>query len=154
MTEIDLINSFMSHLRLALIGVSHSPKHFSRAIMREFVARVYEITPVNPNVHEVEGAVCVGHIRDIHPPVEAALIVTAPSNVEQVAKDCAEAGIHNLWIYRMPRNKEVSERIIAICRDREISLIMNRCPLMFLQNAAYFHRVHRFFSKLVKAYPK
>lgn len=59
------INDFLSHRRIALVGVSRNPQDFSRAVFRELATRGYEVVPVNPLGGNNRGPrllpACAGH---------------------------------------------------------------------------------------------
>src|SRR3954447_10903888 len=94
------IESFLSLHRIAMIGVSQDPKHFSRAVYRAWRDRGYDVVPVNPKVREVEAAFCYPRTQEIGPPVEAALVLTPAAASEEAVKDCVAAGIRRVWLYR------------------------------------------------------
>src|SRR5947209_1639718 len=95
---LDTIRDFLSQQRLAIVGVSHQPKDFSRALFRAFQERNFNVVPVNPSAQEIEGVVCYSHVRDIRPPVDTALLMTSPAVTDEVVKDCADAGIRRVWM--------------------------------------------------------
>jgi hypothetical protein len=39
------------------------------------------------------------------------------------------------------------------CRQNGIRIVEGYCPLMFLTDVSFFHRVHRFFMNVFGAYP-
>ena len=47
---IDDIRDFLARRRIAIVGVSHEPKEFSRMVYRAFQDRGYDVVSVNPNV--------------------------------------------------------------------------------------------------------
>ena len=71
MTIMERIQDFLGQKRFAIVGVSQSPKDFSRALFREFRERGYEPVPVNPAAREIEGQPCFPRLQEIQPPVEA-----------------------------------------------------------------------------------
>ena len=133
---LEIIRDFLSQHRLAIVGVSHQPKDFSRALFRAFRERSFDVIPVNPSAQEIEGVVCYPHVQDIRPPVETALLMTSPAVTEQVVKDCADAGIRRVWMYRR------SPAAVAFCEAHGMSVIAGECPLMFLPNTGWVHRFH------------
>jgi uncharacterized protein len=133
------IESFLSLHRIAMIGVSQDPKHFSRAVYRAWRDRGYDVVPVNPKVSEVEGTSCFRAPRELAPPVEAALVLTPAAASEEAVKDCAAAGIRRVWLYRRAPAAE------AFCVKNAIDLITGECPLMYLPDQAWPHRLHRWF---------
>lgn len=148
MTGRKSIEEFLAHRRLAVVGVSRSPKDFTRLVFREFRARGYEAVPVNPNAVDVEGERCYARVGEIDPPVEAALLLTPPAACGAALVECAAAGIRHVWMYR-PAGTNSS----AFCRENGMSLIAGRCPLMFLPNAGGVHRFHGLLLKIVGRYP-
>ena len=131
------IQAFLALRRIAMIGVSHEPKHFSRAVFRAWRDRGYEMLPVNPAALEIEGKPCYPRPQEISPAAEAALIMTPPAASEKAARDCVAAGIRRIWLYRRAPAAE------AFCVENGVTLIANECPLMYLQDMAWPHRVHR-----------
>jgi uncharacterized protein len=133
------IQAFLAMRRIAMIGVSHEPKHFSRAVFRAWRDRGYEMVPVNPAAVDVDGLPCYPLPREISPAVDAALVMTPPAASENAARDCVAAGIRSIWLYRPAPAAEV------FCRQNGVALIVGECPLMYLPKTAWPHRVHRWF---------
>jgi len=152
-TTRELIDEFLAQKRLALVGVSHDPKDFSRNMFRELTRRGYDMVPVNPNLTEVDGALCFDCLQDVAPAVAGALVMTPPDQTEQVVRDCAEAGIKRVWLHRGVGTGAVSRDAVDFCDDHGLSVIAGYCPYMFLDDTPAFHRVHRFFFKLTGRYP-
>src|SRR5665811_1097309 len=59
-TSLRQIDEFWGLKRLAVVGVSRDPKHFSYGIWQELRQRRYEAVPVNPNATEIDGQRCYG----------------------------------------------------------------------------------------------
>jgi len=131
------IERFLSLHRIAMIGVSQDPKHFSRAVYRAWRDRGYDVVPVNPKVREVDGAFCYRTPREIALPVDAALLLTPAAASEDAVKDCLAAGIRHVWLYRRSPAAE------SFCVQNGIELITGECPLMYLPNQSWPHRLHR-----------
>jgi len=148
------IDSFLGHHRIAMVGVSRDPKHFSRYLFRELCARGYEIVAVNPAATEVEGHPCFANVKAIEPPVEAVLVMTPPSETIKVVDDCAYAGIHEIWMHRGGGQGSVSQVAVALCREKGIRVVAGECPFMFLPNTQFPHRVHGFIRRLVGSFPR
>lgn len=137
-----LAEDFLSHRRLALVGVSRHPKDFSRGLFRELCRRGYDMVPVNPEASEVEGRPCFRRVQDIAPPVDGVLLMTPPPVTETVVRDCAEAGIQRVWMHRGGGVGAVSKAAVQFCRERGIAVVAGECPYMFLPQAGWFHRLH------------
>jgi predicted CoA-binding protein len=144
----ELIEELLRQKRIAVVGVSRNPRHFSSGLLRELRQRGYEAVPVNPNVAEIDGLRCFARAQDITPPVEGAFLLTTPQVSEQVLRDCAEAGIRLVWMLR------ASPAAMDFCRSKGIRAVAGYCPYLFLPGAAWFHRLHGFFMKIGGRYPQ
>ena len=153
-TTINDVRDFLALRRIALVGASRDPKDFSRYLFQEMHRKGYDMVPVNPSANELDGKPCFARVQDIQPPVDAALVMTAARNTEQVVRDCAEAGIHYVWMHRSGGPGAVSPEAVHFCLKQGIHLVEGHCPLMFLPHTPFFHRVHGFLLKLTGSYPR
>jgi predicted CoA-binding protein len=142
------IDSFLSCRRIAVVGVSRDPKDFSRAVLRAFVERGYDVVPVNAAGGEVDGHRSARWVGEVQPPPEAALLLTPPAATGQVVRECADAGVKRVWMHRGAGQGAVSPEAVALCRERGIEVVDGECPFMFLPDTGWFHGVHRFFKRL------
>lgn len=147
------IAAFLAVRRIAVIGVSRNAQDFSRTLVREFLKRGYDIVPINPAATEIEGRRCFASLRELDPPVSAALIMTSATETDSVVHQCLSAGVSHVWLYRSGGQGSVTTAAIALCREQRINLVAGECPLMFLSGAAFPHRVHGFFRKFLGSYP-
>jgi predicted CoA-binding protein len=148
------IEDFLAQKRIAMAGVSRDPASFSAKLFEEFVRRGYDMVPVNPGTQDVLGHRCFARVQDIQPPVDAVLLMTSPEATETVARDCAEAGIRRVWMYRAGGKGAVSPAAVAFCQERGMSVVPGQCPFMFWRDAAAFHRFHGFVRKITGRYPQ
>lgn len=153
MTAQERIDDFLGRKRLAMVGVSRSPKHFSRVLWREFVARGYDVVPVNPNLAELDGRKCYAGVEEIAPPVEGALIMTAAHSAAEAAAGCARAGVPRVWLYRAGGTGAASPEALAVC-EREGLAVTTGCPFMFFPGARFPHNLHGWFLKIAGKYPR
>lgn len=153
-TTMTDVREFLGLRRIALVGASRDPKDFSRYLLRELSEKGYEMVPVNPSTDELDGKQCFARVQDVQPPVEGALLLTAPEKTEQVVRDCAEAGIRHLWMHRSSGPGAVSREAAEFCRKQGIQLVEGHCPFMFLPHTPFFHRIHGFVLKLTGSYPR
>ena len=154
-TNMDEVRDFLGAKRIALVGLSRNPKHFSRMLFRDMCKRGYDMVPVNPTTTELETKRCFARVQDIEPPVEAALIMTPASDTGRVVRDCAEAGIRRVWMYRAGgHGGSVSPAAADFCHKEGIHVVEGHCPYMFFPHTPIFHRVHGFILKLTGGYPR
>jgi hypothetical protein len=147
------IADFLAQKRIALIGASRNPKDFNATMFRDLRRHGYDVVPVNPNAKEIDGVPCYERVQEINPPVEAALVMTKPDAAATVVKDCLEAGIKRVWLYRAAGQGAMSAAAVDFCRSNGISVVPGFCPYMFLPETPWFHRLHGFFLKITRSYP-
>ena len=100
MTTRRQIYEFWALKRIAVVGVSRDPKHFSNMVWQELRRRRYEAVPVNPATDRIDGLACYARVQDIVPQVQGVLIMTPPDVTDRVVRDCAEAGVTRVWMHR------------------------------------------------------
>ena len=129
MEQAGACEDFLTHRRLAVVGVSRDPRDFSRAVVAELTRRGYDVVPVNPIGGDGrDGIPFVRRLQDIVPPVKAALLMTPPAVTTEVVKDCAEAGIRHVWMHQGMGRGAASPAAISVLRDHDISVITRRVP--------------------------
>ena len=96
--------------------------------------------------------------------IVAVFIAVKPEQSEQVAEECVRLGIPRVWIHCMggtstagnlnhgSTSTSVSSKAVQICRDNNIAVVPGACPMMFVENADFFHRflrrIHSWTGKL------
>lgn len=153
-TCLELIQKFLRQKRIAMIGISSDPKNFSVHLFEEMRRRGYDMVPVNPKMAEAAGRRCFGRVQDIQPPVEAAVLMTSPKVTDRVVRDCADAGITLVWMYRAGGQGSVSGAAVQYCSEHGIQAIAGECPLMFMPNSGTVHRAHGWIRKITGRYPR
>lgn len=148
-----LIEQFLSQKRIAIVGVSHQPREFSRMVYAEFCRRGYDVFPVNPHLNNIDGRPCFARVQDIVPAPDAVLILTPPHVTEQIVRDCAEAGARRVWMHRGEGLGAVSADAMMFCDDHGIDVIAGYCPYMFLDHPGLLHSTHGTFLKLTGHFP-
>jgi predicted CoA-binding protein len=154
MSILERIQEFLAQERFAIVGVSQSPRDFSRTLFREFSDRGYDPVPVNPAAKEIDGRLCFRRVQDIEPPVDGVLLMTSPAVTDIVVRDCAEAGVKRVWMYRAGGHGAVTADAVRFCEASGMSVIPGECPLMFLPGGAWLHRAHGLVKKIVGTYPR
>lgn len=152
MTTSEQIDDFLRQKRIAVVGVSRKPREFSRRLWRDLREFGYDAIPVNPYIAELDGARVYAAVRDIAPPVDAVLIITAKEQADRVFRDCLDAGVSHLWLHLGMGGDPLTADLRALCRTHGIRPIIGFCPYMFLPQAGWFHRVHGFIARHSAAY--
>jgi predicted CoA-binding protein len=147
-----VIKDFLAQKRLAIVGVSRDPQHFSRTLYSEFVKRGYDVVAINPSATEIEGAPCYDRVQAA-PPVDTVLIMTSPTQTDAIVKDCAEAGVKRVWMYKGEGLGAVSASAVEFCQQHGMSVVDGQCPFMFFPQTMWFHKMHGFVRKVSVKYP-
>lgn len=153
-SSMDVIKDFLAQKRIAMIGVSRDENSFSAHLFKDLCRRGYDVVPVNPHTAEIEKRQCFARVQDIQPPVQAALLMTSPKITETVVRDCADAGIQRVWIYRGIKKGAVSAKAIEFCQQRGLQVVPGECPWMFLPEGDRVHYIHGFVRKITFRYPR
>jgi predicted CoA-binding protein len=146
-------NGFLAQKRIAVVGVSSTKDDAANLIYRTLRERGYEVFAVNPKVDTVEGDPCFASVQAIPDGVEGAGIVTRPEVTAQVVRECAAAGVKQVWMHRGMGNS-VSDDAVAFCRENGIAVIPGACPMMYCEPVDFGHKCMRWVFGLVGRLPK
>ncbi len=152
-TSLDVITDFLAQKRFAIVGLSRDPHHFSVYLFRDLCKRGYDVVPVNVNATELFGKKCFARVRDIDPPVDSILLMTPPTATDAVVRECAEAGVKRIWMYRAIKDGAVTPEAVEFCRDHGILVVAGECPFMFLPHNSW-HKVHTLVRRISGTYPR
>jgi uncharacterized protein len=152
--SLNVIEDVLAQKRIAMVGVSRRPKDFSAMLFDELCRHGYEVLPVNPNLGEFKGRSCYPRVQEIQPVPDVALLMTSPEVTTAVVRDCAEAGIKRVWMYRAGGAGAVSAEALEFCRAHGIEVVPGECPFMFLAPVHGVHRFHRMIAKMLGHYPR
>jgi predicted CoA-binding protein len=150
MSSMKVINEFLSAKKFALVGMSRNPKSFSRMVMKDLSAIGYDITPVNPNVEDIEGKRCYRSVTELPDDIDRLLIMTNKANTDAVLTEAIQKGIKSIWVQQTSDTSNTMQ--IAMSNHFE-NLITKECIYMFA-NPKGIHKFHWFFKKLFGKMPK
>jgi predicted CoA-binding protein len=151
--SLETIEEFLAQKRIAMVGISRESKDFSVMLFEELCRRGYDVVPVNPGLAVMSGRQCYARVQDIKPAVDGALLMTSPGVTDAVVRDCAEAGIRRVWMYRAAGAGAVSAKAVEFCRARGIAVVPGKCPYMFLPENG-FHKIHGFVRRITGSFPR
>jgi predicted CoA-binding protein len=146
-SSLEDARTFLRARRIALVGAARDEKDFSRMILKELVRRGYDVVPVNPAAAEVAGRRAFPRVSDVAPPPDAALVMTPAARAEEVARDCAAAGVREIWFHRGAGPGAASPEALALCARSGMHTVRDLCPFMALEGAGFPHRVHAFLRR-------
>jgi predicted CoA-binding protein len=160
MSDLNKIYDFLAQRRIAVVGVSGNPKHFSRYLFRELIERKYQICPINPKLEHIDNFPCYKNITDVmqtdfgDTPVGGVIVMTARDKFTGIVGECIKAGVKRIWLYGTLGSQKANQESIDLCRAGNVDLISDYCPFMFLPQTGFIHRFHAGFLKLIGKYPK
>ena len=146
------ITDFLTHKRIAAIGVSRDAKSFTRSVTTLFKSKWYEVVLVKPGATEIDGQPSFANIQDVQPPVDSVLVLTTPEASEQVVRDCAKSGVKRVWLYGPGNAKVANPSAVTFCHEHGIDVIPGECPFMFI--GTWPHKIHGVVNRLVGIYPR
>ena len=112
----EAANEFLSHKRVAVTGVSRSPKdHGSNVVYKRLRDRGYEVFAVNPNADEVEGDPCYHDLNSVPGGVEWVVIGTKPETAEATMPRVRR---REHWARMDAPGLRLWERVSGSCRVR------------------------------------
>ncbi|HET7482743.1 MAG TPA: CoA-binding protein [Actinomycetota bacterium] len=151
----EAATSFLDNKRVAVTGVSRTPgSHGGNVVYRRLRDRGYQVFAVNPNTDEVEGDHAYHDLHAIPGGVDAVVIATAPEHAAATMEECAELGIHSVWMHRAFGEGSVSDAATKYGRDHGITVIDGGCPCMFAPTADPGHKAMRFVCSLTGKVPR
>ncbi len=150
----EAADDFLARKRIAVVGVSRSPKEAANLVYRTLRKAEYEVFAVNPNADEVEGDRCYHDLASIPGGVDAAVIATPAAASEGVVRECAERGVTHVWMHRSFGEGSVSPAATDFGREKGLTVIEGGCPMMFLPGADIGHKCMRWMLNLTGRLPK
>ena len=140
MTTRAAIEGVLSQKVLAVVGASQNPKKFGNAAYKELKAKGYRVLAVNPNAATIENDPCYTSLRDLPEKVNGLVVVTQPAITEQVVREAAELGIHNIWLQQGAESPEA----VQFCQEHGLNVVTGECIIMYQAHPAFPHSLHKF----------
>lgn len=94
--------------RIALVGASPNPDKYGNVILRNLLAKGFEVLPVNPRYDEIEGLKCYRSVRELPRDVDVVVFVVPPKVGLEVARGAVEAGFKKLWFQPGAESDEIA----------------------------------------------
>lgn len=94
----DAKTDFLKKKTWAIVGATDNTEKFGYKIYKCMKDAGYTVYPVNPGVTDIQGAKCYPRLTDLPEKPEVVDVVVPPKIGEQIMKECAAAGIENVWL--------------------------------------------------------
>ncbi len=138
------VEDFIQSRRLAVVGVSRSPKKFGCTIYNELKQRGYQLFIVHPEAKEIAGERCYSDLAAVKGQVDGVVVCVSPAKVPQVIREAAAAGINKIWLQMGAENPQVP----GLARELGVTVISGKCILMYAKPVTGFHNFHRVFARI------
>ncbi|HNQ34477.1 MAG TPA: CoA-binding protein [bacterium] len=122
----SLVKEFLGQKNFAVVGSFREKTRYAYLILKDLLARGYEVYPVNPNLDEVEGRPCYKRISDIPFRIDVVDLVTPPPVTEILLEECRQLGIRRVWL----QPGAESEKAIEFCHQNGIKVIHGLCVML------------------------
>jgi hypothetical protein len=138
------IEDFISGKRIALVGASQDPKKFGNTLFTELKGRGYQVELIHPTAKEIAGQQCYPSLAALPGKVDGVLVCVKPTQVEEVLRQAAQAGIKKIWLQQGAE----SPASLRMASELGLAVVSGKCILMYAPPVKSFHGFHRFFVKL------
>jgi len=152
----EAATAFLSHRKIAVVGVSRKKENAANLIYRKLRSEGYTVFAVNPNATTLEGDRCYPNLKSIPDKPECVVVVTRPEITSEVVRECAALKINGVWMHRGIDSKtaSVSKEAIQFCKEHGIEVIPGGCPMMYINHADFGHRAMRWMQQISGSLPK
>lgn len=141
--DVSLVERFLAHERVVMIGATDDPKKFGSTIHAAFVQHGHEVVPVNPRRESVAGTSCWPDLRSVPGEVDAVIIVLEGPAAFDAVRECVLRDVSMVWLFRGVGSPGAwSHEAVQLCREHGAEVIAGACPLMFLGPVTGAHSAH------------
>lgn len=147
------VAGFLDHRVIAVVGVSRDGRSPANAILKKLRAEGRTVFAVNPNAAEIGGERCWPDVLSLPERAGGAVIVTKPSAAAGVVRQCAEAGIRDVWLHRSFGDGSFSAEAVGEAERLGLRCIAGGCPMMYAGRVDIAHRCVRWILGLQNRLP-
>lgn len=145
---------FLAQKRIAVAGITREKDDAANLIYRKLRSTGHQVFAINPNTTIFDGEPCYPDVKSIPEKPDAVVIVTKPEVTEQIVQQCADADIHYVWIHHSFMGNSSSEKAVQFCKEHNINVIANGCPMMFCAPVDFGHKCMHWIGKMTGKLPK
>ena len=129
------LRSVLEPRAVAVVGASRSPSSIGGRIFRNLLDGGFEgpVYPVNRTAPVVQSVAAYPSVRNLPAPAEMAVVAVPAAEVEEIARECAAAGIKSLVVVSSgfaevgEEGREMQRRLLAVCRESGMRLVGPNC---------------------------
>lgn len=144
MPDMATIADFFDQRHIAVVGVSHNVKDFSRAVYRRLADGERRLYPVTTSgTGDIEGDRCFRSLAEVPAHLDGILVMVPAQRSAGVVREAIAQGVPRVWLHCGIGSDSVSADAVQLCRDHGIAVVDGASPLMFVQPFRGLHREHR-----------
>ena len=143
------VERFFEARAYAVVGVSANRRKFGNIVYRTLREKGFTVYPVHPTLETVEGDRCFPSVASLPADVTSIITVVPPQVTEEVTPAAIARDMAAIWMQPGSESERARKDLHAAGR----TVIYGQCILMFLEPVTSVHALHRWFTKLVGAYP-
>ncbi len=113
--------------KIALIGASADQKKFGYRILKDLIAKGFQVYPVNPGYDCLEELKCYHTVSELPSDIDLLVFVIPPQKALPVVLQALEKNFKNFWF-----QPGASDDVIGNLLEQHpgVSLVMNRCIMV------------------------
>lgn len=150
----EMTAEFLAQKRIAVAGVTRETDDAANLIYRKLRSTGHQVFAINPNTQTFDGEPCYPDVKSIPEKPDGVVIVTRPEVTEQIVQQCAEAGIQYVWMHHGMAGNSSSEKAVQFCKENNIKVIADGCPMMFCAPVDFGHKCMRWIGQLTGKLPR
>ncbi len=114
----------------AVVGATDNKEKFGYKIFKVMLEAGLEVYPINKGVTEILGKKCYPALKDLPIRPDAVDIVVPPRVGEQILRECAELGIHNVWL----QPGADTDSVVNLGKELGLTVVDHACIMVELRN--------------------
>lgn len=120
------IEEFLSHSRIAVVGVSRQPEKYGYKIYFDLKQKGYEVYAVNPRVSEIDGDRCYPDLSSLPVKVEVVNLVVPPEVGRTVVEECLRLEIERVWFQPGAESPD----LLDYCQSQGLKVVHGQCVMI------------------------
>lgn len=112
---------------IAVVGASNNQSKFGNKIVKNLMARGFEVYPVNPREEEIEGLKSFASIKDLPAVPDLVDLVVRAEVGLGVVEEAIEIGVKNIWVQPGAESDEIVELLNSYS---EINSVSQSCIML------------------------
>ena len=122
----ELIQEFVNKDVWAIVGYSSNPRKYGHIIFQDLKRAGYRLYAVNLKGGDQGSVRTYRSVSDLPRDVEVVNFVIPSQAGEQVARECAEAGLERVWL----QPGAESDELIELCDRLGLRVVHHRCAMV------------------------